>query len=300
MTARSPSALLLLALGSGAPVLAAEAPPGAYVEVATAHAMPPAMLYRLALSRSGVALASGQTRPWPWTLTAAGKTERYGSRGEALEAFARHRAQGTKDLRVGLLQLPWARYRGVFSSPEAAFEPLLVLRLGARLLLGCYAETGDWERALLRCGAAGGGKPPYRPNWTGARRYAGAIRKAAARQALDPALVAAVIAAESNFKPRARSPSGAAGLMQLMPGTAARFGVADRLDPGASLAGGTRYLRWLLDTFAGDVSLALAGYNAGENAVIRHGRRIPPYRETQDYVPRVLAFYRLFRERGVG
>jgi soluble lytic murein transglycosylase-like protein len=160
--------------------------------------------------------------------------------------------------------------------------------------------TGDWERALARCGVGGAGKLPYRPNWNGLKRYAPAIREAASRHALDPALVAAVIAAESNFNPRARSPAGAAGLMQLMPGTAARYGVADRrLDPDASIAGGTQYLRFLLDTFDGDVSLALAGYNAGEGAVIQHGRQIPPYRETRAYVPRVLAFYRLFQERGL-
>ena len=81
------------------------------------------------------------------------------------------------------------------------------------------------------------------------------------------------------------------GLMQLMPATASRYGVKDRKDPIDSIRGGSRYFRYLLDLFDNDIRLALAAYNAGENAVIKYGRRIPPYRETQNYVKRVLKFY---------
>lgn len=105
---------------------------------------------------------------------------------------------------------------------------------------------------------------------------------------LDPRLVLAVIRAESNFDPRARSPRGACGLMQLIPATARRFGVADVWDPLQNLRGGMAYLRWLLDHFDGNVRLALAGYNAGEQAVADH-QGVPPYHETQAYVQRVLA-----------
>lgn len=108
--------------------------------------------------------------------------------------------------------------------------------------------------------------------------------------ALDPDLVLAVIAVESNFRPDAVSPRNAQGLMQLIPATARRFGVRDPFDPVENLVGGMRYLRWLLDRFGGDVRLALAGYNAGEGAVDRHGG-VPPFAETRDYVRRVTALY---------
>lgn len=105
---------------------------------------------------------------------------------------------------------------------------------------------------------------------------------------LDPELVLALIQAESNFDPTAHSPKDARGLMQLIPATAQRFGVQDIWDPVQNMRGGMAYLRWLLDHFDGDRKLALAGYNAGENAVRRHGG-IPPYPETQAYVKRIIA-----------
>lgn len=116
------------------------------------------------------------------------------------------------------------------------------------------------------------------------------------RNGVDPALLYAIMHQESSFKSRALSNKGAAGLMQIMPGTAARFGVRDRYDPRQSVEGGARYMRFLLDYFGGDVRLALAGYNAGEGAVLRYGRRIPPYRETQDYVRRISLRYELMRD----
>jgi soluble lytic murein transglycosylase-like protein len=102
-------------------------------------------------------------------------------------------------------------------------------------------------------------------------------------------LLHAVIAVESGYDALAVSPKGAQGLMQLMPETAQRFGVADPFDPRDNVRGGALYLKWLLDLFGGDLQLAVAGYNAGENAVIRAGYRIPPYAETQRFVPRVMA-----------
>ncbi len=117
------------------------------------------------------------------------------------------------------------------------------------------------------------------------------VRQSAQRNGVDQRLILAVMQQESSFNPRALSYKGARGLMQLMPGTASRFGVTDIYDPAQNIEGGTRYLRFLLDTFNGDVELALAGYNAGEHAVYRYGNRIPPYRETQDYVRKISAHY---------
>lgn len=113
------------------------------------------------------------------------------------------------------------------------------------------------------------------------------VRRLAPSYGLDPELVLAVIETESNFNPEARSPKNAQGLMQLIPETAARFGVEDTWDPEQNLRGGMAYLSWLLDHFEGDIELALAGYNAGEGAVERHGG-IPPYRETRNYVSRII------------
>lgn len=107
---------------------------------------------------------------------------------------------------------------------------------------------------------------------------------------LDPALVIEVIRAESNFDPRARSHKGALGLMQLIPETARRFGVSDPFEPLQNLHGGMAYLSWLQQRFGGDLALTLAGYNAGEGAVERHGG-IPPYSETREYVRRILQRY---------
>lgn len=121
-------------------------------------------------------------------------------------------------------------------------------------------------------------------------RLAVAIHELAPQFDLDPALVLEVVRAESNFNPRARSHKGALGLMQLIPATARRFGVKDPFEPLQNLRGGMAYLRWLLRRFDGDLELTLAGYNAGEAAVERHGG-IPPYAETQAYVKRILRRY---------
>jgi soluble lytic murein transglycosylase-like protein len=121
--------------------------------------------------------------------------------------------------------------------------------------------------------------------------FAAAIEKAASRHEIDPALLTAMAEAESAFDPFAVSHKGACGMLQLLPETAERFGVEDIFDVDENLDGGARYMRWLLDRFEGRTDLALAAYNAGENAVDRHGG-IPPYRETRNYVSRILGSLR--------
>ncbi len=125
-------------------------------------------------------------------------------------------------------------------------------------------------------------------------RYDAHIREAATLYQIPEALIRAVIKAESNYDPRAVSPAGAHGLMQLMPFTAEAMMVQDIFDPRQNILGGTRYLRILANLFNGDIHLTVAGYNAGENAVIRYGG-IPPYKETQNYVVQVLDHYQEYR-----
>ena len=125
--------------------------------------------------------------------------------------------------------------------------------------------------------------------------YADLIASAASTHGIDAALLHAVIYVESRHNPAAVSPKGAIGLMQVLPETARRMGVKDPELPEQNVAAGARYLRFLLDTFGNDTQLALAAYNAGENAVIRNGNRIPPYPETRAYVPAVLEAYQALR-----
>jgi soluble lytic murein transglycosylase-like protein len=125
------------------------------------------------------------------------------------------------------------------------------------------------------------------------------IHRASARYGLDPVLVGALVYVESRGHAKARSPKGALGLMQIMPGTGKRYGVhtpAALLDPATNVDAGTRYLRDLMTLFKGRVDLTLAAYNAGEGAVTKYGNRIPPYAETQQYVRQILARYRLLTD----
>lgn len=144
------------------------------------------------------------------------------------------------------------------------------------------------------------GKPAARKRYTSIAphlkaRYAGMIDSVARRYALESELIHAVVSVESAYDASAVSKKGAAGLMQLMPATARRYGVVDRFDPVQNLHGGAKYLSDLLRMFNGDISLSLAAYNAGERNVMRHGNRIPPFSETRNYVPRVLELYRKYQ-----
>jgi Transglycosylase SLT domain len=182
---------------------------------------------------------------------------------------------------------------------SAAKADYAVLRSGARLHISGYQQTGD----RIRLTVAGGtvevaasdvvaiepeevfsANPSERPGVVGP--YANLIRKAAAKHGVDGILIQHVIAAESDFNPRAVSRKDAFGLMQLLPETAARYSVSNLFDPAQNIDAGTRYLKALLDQYGGDLQLALAAYNAGPEAVDHYGG-IPPYPETRNYVRRI-------------
>ena len=137
----------------------------------------------------------------------------------------------------------------------------------------------------------------YMPSQAEIARYSSIVETAARTYGVEKALIHAVISAESGYNPQAISRTGARGLMQLMPETARRYGVRNSMDPADNIYGGVKYLHDLLTMFKGDMKLAVAAYNAGENAVIRYGLRVPPYAETLGYVPKVLEFYRKFQTR---
>jgi len=162
-------------------------------------------------------------------------------------------------------------------------------------------DVGGAERSVkalagLSKGPAGSGVPgPRLQDMQGIAQAQGAsILKETIGTQVSPALVLAVIAVESSGKKTAESNKGAQGLMQLMPDTAKRFGVTDSLAPDQNIKGGVAYLEWLMTEFDGDPVLALAGYNAGENAVKKHGG-VPPFAETRDYIPKVLAAFEVAR-----
>ena len=125
-------------------------------------------------------------------------------------------------------------------------------------------------------------------------RYASQIETAAIANNVEAALIRAVISVESAFNPSVVSKAGAVGLMQLMPETARRYNVTDSRDPEQNIHGGTQYLHDLLRMFNYDLHLTIAAYNAGEQAVMKYGNRIPPYRETLEYVPKVMKFYKRY------
>ena len=161
----------------------------------------------------------------------------------------------------------------VLSNFRAAETPIVVIaRDGQTPVDGTWSEAGVSVQPDAR-----------------AKLFSALLHDVAQEVEVPANLLHAVISVESAYDVTAVSPKGAQGLMQLMPATARRFGVMDPFDPRDNVRGGAMYLKWLLDRFEGDLQLAIAGYNAGEEAVVRAGYRVPPYAETQKYVPRVMA-----------
>jgi soluble lytic murein transglycosylase-like protein len=154
------------------------------------------------------------------------------------------------------------------------------------------------EEKRFTPGAKAASKEQAVGKWSGDNRdFDGMIREASQTHRVDESLIRAVIKQESAYDPKATSHCGAMGLMQLMPETAAELGVGDAYDPYQNIMGGTKYLRQLLDRFNGNITKAVAGYNAGPGAVEQYGG-IPPYQETQNYVSCVLEFYQRYKQGG--
>ena len=181
------------------------------------------------------------------------------------------------------------------NSAGAAESAICADAADARVLTNLAAEE-DCGWLVVAGGADAEGERASavtRPAAPGGREaIAVLLAEAAAQTGVDWRLLHAVAQVESGLNPAARSPRGAEGIMQLIPATGRRYGVSDPLDPRQNILAGARYLADLLRRFDQDVDIALAAYNAGEGAVERFGRRIPPYRETRDYVPRVKRAYR--------
>jgi hypothetical protein len=293
--------------------------PPDWEKAARRHGIEPGLLVGAALAASG-RIAQGQAAPWPWTLAIQGKVQHYPSREQAARALRKAR-KSDEGLQIGLLGIP------VTTLPDRAapdlLDPRRNLDQGAALIaqglrahpgdralgVGRYRSTSDGEartfgaRVLeLAQGLASGprtqaSRGPIR-TLSGARpagcvpparrAVAAAVEAAARRHGVDPSFALAIAQRESAFRQTAVSPKGARGGMQLMPGTARRYG-ADPRKLEQNIDAGVRYLRDLAELFAGDPVLVAAAYNAGEGAVLKHGRKVPPYRETQTYVPLVLA-----------
>jgi soluble lytic murein transglycosylase-like protein len=200
-----------------------------------------------------------------------------------------HRSLGLAFLAFGLALLPSLSSADVYSYTDADGTLHLTNRPSGDSRYRLYMKSRDGKR---------GGPGSVAPSDTSVERfsrYGDVIREAATLYQIPEELVRAVIKVESDYDPRAVSRVGAQGLMQLMPETAQRMQVRDSMDPRENILGGVRYLRVLANMFNGDLQLTVAGYNAGENAVVKHGG-IPPYDETEDYVVKVLTYYRRYRE----
>ena len=195
--------------------------------------------------------------------------------------------------------------KGVYDSPTWIY-----LKGGARVEADSASESaaGVWykrggmsifidrtriDRIELEAAVASTGPGKKASGWsTGRAGLDSLIRQNGNKYNVDPYLIFLVMEQESHFNTHAVSPKGARGLMQLMPGTAARFGVRRAHDAGQNISGGTRYLRELLNRFNNRVDLVLASYNAGEGAVAKFGNRVPPYRETRNYVKKISYRYK--------
>lgn len=236
--------------------------------------IPSRSLYEMACQKSCTVWPDGSLRPWPWVLHRNGKKAFYKDKSSASAALKElMKYSGFSGIGVGIMQVEIGQFKRYYNNPpEQLFDPGLNLMAAATLLKQPLTSPRLLQVTNRKVGLS----------------YL--IHTTAVRHQIDEQLLHAVIKTESGYNPSAVSRAGAVGLMQLMPDTARRFGVSNRIDPVQNVNGGTRYLKFLLRRYNGNVPLSVAAYNAGEKAVDKYGG-IPPYRETQGYVASVMASY---------
>lgn len=294
--------------------------PATYQRIALKHGVDPVKVFQAALAHSGRPLpfaTDGSRAPWPWTarLCAGERCETvFLKNRQALYAVVDAGQRAGFSLYIGPLGLPWnPQTQAQLPSLWAATQPLVNINLAVRTVALAHstprAEPIRSARADLkpqRTTVTAATSSPTPAAWMkpalnnpNAKRYADLITQTAEQEGINPALVHAVIAAESAYNPNAISDAEAVGLMQLMAGTAADYGLTpeERFDPQKNVVAGIGYLKFLQSTFKNDLDLVLAGYNAGHNAVIKYGYTIPPYKETKNYVKRVKKFLRRYEPR---
>lgn len=199
-------------------------------------------------------------------------------------------ASGSDDQPVWIYLIGGARFEADSVTESAAGA---WYRRGSLSVFVERARIDHIEREELETLAHSDSSSKKARGWTtGSLKIDSLIKQSGAKYGVDPYLIFCVMEQESHFNARALSPKGARGLMQLMPGTSARLGVRRPSDPAQNIAGGTRYLKQLIERFDGRIDLVLASYNAGEGAVMKFGRKVPPYRETRAYVKRISYRYR--------
>ncbi len=205
---------------------------------------------------------------------------------------AKPKASTTKNNKVTIVNAKYNSTGKQFVQPTAMVTPSKPTRTARMNVSDGYADR-EILNASSRSGArvSMGSSSGMKGFTTGDATIDSYIVDSSRRYNIDPLLIYAQMHQESSFKLKALSNKGASGLMQLMPGTARRLGVTNIYDPKQNIEGGIKYMRMLLDMFGQDVSLALAGYNAGEGAVMKYGNNIPPYNETREYVRRITARY---------
>lgn len=217
----------------------------------------------------------------------------------ATESLSKTAATALQSL--GKAAVAMAPIAAITAPAMPSISPASTLKVGAELVTEAAKEVAKPRDAVgaqkptSGRGIRNSASRKLKGQSTGDEKIDSFIVSAATRHGIEPLLLYSVMCQESAFKHRAVSPKGARGLMQLMPATAARFGVKDIFDPEQNIEAGARYLSFLLDIFDGDVSLALAGYNAGEGAVRKYGYTVPPYRETINYVRKIKRRYTDFR-----
>lgn len=262
------------------------------------------MLYALALSETGIENNYGHYIAWPWSVKVDGHFYQYKSRNELFAYLVKH-LNSSKKITFGLAGFNLSSFQTSADVWRATDVSSNLLHIGQFI---AYKQCKSFYRcvASFKVSKKASIKRKWRepkmidslkPNKAMPRFVEAIVIKASKQTGIKPALIAAVIAQESQFKIYAKSHAGAMGLMQLMPNTARYLGLkkADFYDPEKNILAGAEYLREQLENFDGNVSYALAAYNAGPGAVRKYNG-IPPYRETKKYVPRVLAYYRYYSE----